>query len=77
MSSLLNQQKYLGHGTHVTALLFLLTQYMYRYIGCLNIHGTHVTALSFLLTQYMYRYHIYPTPPLGQDMTQGNFLSGV
>ena len=21
--------------------------------------------------------HIYPTPPLGQDMTQGHFLSGV
>ena len=23
------------------------------------------------------RDHIYPTPPLGQDMTQGQFLSGV
>ena len=22
-------------------------------------------------------YHIYPTPPLGQDMTQDQFLSGV
>ena len=22
-------------------------------------------------------YRIYPTPPLGQDMTQGQFLSGV
>ena len=22
-------------------------------------------------------YHIYPTPPLRQDMTQGQFLSGV
>ena len=22
-------------------------------------------------------YHIYPTPPLGQDITQGQFLSGV
>ena len=21
--------------------------------------------------------HIYPTPPLGQDMTQGQFLNGV
>ena len=28
----------------MTALLFLLTQYMYKYIGCLNLHGTHVTA---------------------------------
>ena len=22
-------------------------------------------------------YHIYATPPLGQDMTQGHFISGV
>ena len=22
-------------------------------------------------------FHIYPTPPLGQDMTQGQILSGV
>ena len=40
----------------MTALLFLLTQYMYKYIGCLNIHGTNETALLFLLTQYMYKY---------------------
>ena len=26
---------------------------------------------------HLYCYHIYPTPPLGQDMTQGQFLSGV
>ena len=34
------------------------------------------TALdtSLLNTQW---YHIYPTPPLGQDMTQGQFLGGV
>ena len=25
----------------------------------------------------LYVYPIYPTPPLGQDMTQGQFLSGV
>ena len=24
-----------------------------------------------------FEYIIYPTPPLGQDMTQGQFLSGV
>ena len=24
-----------------------------------------------------YTYPIYPTPPLGQDMTQGQFLRGV
>ena len=26
---------------------------------------------------FVYYIHIYPTPPLGQDMTQGQFLSGV
>ena len=39
----------------------------------------------YCLDYYLYRnswkssygYHIYPTPPLGQDMTQGQFLSGV
>ena len=39
--------------------------------------------LSFLLpyqqdfAQLLIDSHIYPTPPLGQDMTQGQFLSGV
>ena len=23
---------------------------------------------------FLYDYHIYPTPPLGQDMTQGQFF---
>ena len=26
---------------------------------------------------WLFIYHIYPTPPLGQDMTQGQFLSEV
>ena len=26
---------------------------------------------------YSQEVHIYPTPPLGQDMTQSHFLSGV
>ena len=26
---------------------------------------------------WKHTYPIYPTPPLGQDMTQGQFLSGV
>ena len=30
-----------------------------------------------LATQSSVVYHIYPTPPLGQDMTHGQFLSGV
>ena len=37
------------------------------------------TALDSFLTfsTQGQSYHIYPTPPLGQDMTQGQFLSGV
>ena len=31
-------------------------------------------VLSLLLSMHP---HIYPTPPLGQNMTQGQFLSGV
>ena len=49
------------HGAHVTALLFLLTQYIYIYIErerCLNIHGAHMVALSFLLTQNIYLYRV-------------------
>ena len=33
-----------------------------------NISG-HIYALTDI--------NIYPTPPLGQDMTQGQFLSGI
>ena len=30
-----------------------------------------------VVNYHIISYHIYPTPPLGQDMTQGQFLSGV
>ena len=32
------------------------------------------TMLIPLLKKEKYAYHIYPTPPLGQDMTQGQFF---
>ena len=32
---------------------------------------------DLLLQLSKYFYYIYPTPPLGQDMTQGQFLSEV
>ena len=38
---------------------------------------TYLDYSVFLLSSYTCVYHIYPTPPLGQDMTQGQFLSGV
>ena len=34
-------------------------------------------ALDYLQYMLLLRGTIYPTPPLGQDMTQGQFLSGV
>ena len=30
--------------------------------------------MTTMLTSVQYVYHIYPTPPLGQDMTQGQFF---
>ena len=39
------------------------------------------TFKNYLMPKLFFKknsgYHIYPTPPLGQDMTQGQFLSGV
>ena len=35
------------------------------------------TIIWFLAIQTERSIHIYPTPPFGQDMTQGQFLSGV
>ena len=29
------------------------------------------------INHLLHTIHIYPTPPLGQDVTQGQFLSGV
>ena len=37
----------------------------------------YVYVLLLLISRNYATYHIYPTPPLGQDMTQGHFLSGV
>ena len=50
----------------------------YMYI----LFSTHISFififLSFCLSLCCeWYYPIYPTPPLGQDMTQGQFLSGV
>ena len=33
--------------------------------------------IKFDLTQVLYLISYLPTPPLGQDMTQSQFLSGV
>ena len=38
-----------------------------------SIHSHKPKSNNIMLNSY----HIYPTPPLGQDMTQGQFLSGV
>ena len=54
-------------------------------IGCLHIHGTRVPAnnstnnnVFFFFSRFENRILYYlPTPLLGQDMTQGQFLSRV
>ena len=44
-------------------------------------HSVFYTSVILEVMWYEPRYNIYisylPTPPLGQDMTQGQFLSGV
>ena len=43
-----------------------------------EVQSVYFTAPNFVLRNITIgQYHIYPTPPLGQDMTQGQFLSGV
>ena len=39
----------------------------------------HIVVYFCIFTSYTGHWHdpIYPTPPLGQDMTQSQFLSGV
>ena len=37
----------------------------------------HLKIKAPILHEKITLYHIYPTPPLGQDMTQGQFLSEV
>ena len=38
----------------------------------------HSKGVRYPFSSYVHfwTYHIYPTPPLGQDMTQGQFLIG-
>ena len=42
-----------------------------------NIFFSQHGLILYLFNNFRFIYHIYPTPPLGQDMTQGQFLSGV
>ena len=42
-----------------------------EYVNCYNVNFT----ITILTISRVYPY--LPTPPLGQDMTQGHFLSGV
>ena len=39
-------------------------------------NNTHIHTHTHTYIYILYRYYL-PTPPLGQDMTQGQFLSGV
>ena len=47
----------------------------FRRIGCL--YFTNINALQKLKSNGSLTGSNLPTPPLGQDMTQGQFLSGV
>ena len=53
----------------------------YRFIICLDyvlrISIDEIKENGFKLTKEITRRYYLPTPPLGQDTTQGQFLSGV
>ena len=56
-------------------MVVYVTIYRYIYIYYMVVYVT----LGFMLYAFIRqneRYYL-PTPPLGQDMTQGQFLSGV
>ena len=48
--------------------MFYVYIYIYIYIWTLYVYFTY---------SHIWLWYIYPTPPLGQDMTQGLFLNGV
>ena len=56
--------------------------YICRYVNdclCMDVHNILCVFVCVLIYIRLCPccYHIYPTPPLGQDMTQGQFSSGV
>ena len=53
--------------TYYFDFLFLISVFISLLIICILCFGMCQTTKD----------PIYPTPPLGQDMTQGHFLSGV
>ena len=50
---------------------------IYKYIYIALCNQMIIAYIIWNLNYLELLYHIYPTPPLGQDMTQGQFLSGV
>ena len=46
-------------------------------MNCVIVSSKYIDLISVLYLSCYICYHIYPTPPLGQDMTQGQFLRGV
>ena len=50
----------------------------YRFTNCEMVgFYRHIKPCELFDAKSCSYYHIYPTPPLGQDMTQGQFLCGV
>ena len=57
----------------------ILCLIMFRLIFVLRLYNTSVSRMSCSsnLESLRDKWYYLPTPPLGQDMTQGQFLSGV
>ena len=54
--------------------LFLFSCFFLNF--CLWFTEMVKSTLRHVLSLFLFVYLIYPTPPLGQDMTRGQFLSG-
>ena len=59
---------------HFSFFLFILLIHLLKFS---SFFLPFTISLFFSCNFIRFFYHIYPTPPLGQDMKQSHFLSGV
>ena len=57
-------------------LLFIQYFSLFLSFFFLSVSAVDFYLFFFSFLRFIFFHHIYPTPPLGQDMTQGQFLSG-
>ena len=61
----------------ISILLWYINSFVVYRLFLLHINSFVIYQFFCGISILLWYIHIYPTPPLGQDMTQGQFLSGV